>query len=908
MKLIETRILRGPNVYAYQPVMRLTLDLEQLEEWPSHTIPGFVDRLLQAVPSLHEHGCSYRRPGGFVTRMREGTWLGHILEHVALELQCLAGTPVTFGKTRSAKRHGVYHVVYRYVEEALGTRAGEIALATLRSLLPSNFPDWLPAERSLDEHLRELRELAASLAFGPSTKSLVDEAKRRGIPVTRLDDEGGLVQLGWGARQQRIQATVTGRTGYIAVDIAQDKLLTASILGRAGLPVPRHEKVDSADEAAAIAREKIGFPVVVKPMDLSKGRGVALDLRDEDAVRQAFAATRELTHAVLVEAQCPGKDHRVLVVNDRVIAVAERVPAHVVGDGQHTLRELVDAVNADPRRGEGHENVLTRIPLDETAQRRMERAGYTLDTVLAADEVFTLADTGNLSTGGTAVDRTDEIHADNALIAVRAARALGLDVAGIDLICPDISRSIHETGGAIVEVNAAPGFRMHLAPTAGEPRDVAGPVLDMLFPEGGSARIPIAAITGTNGKTTVSRMVARIVEESGRRVGLTTTDGIWIGGACVARGDMTGPWSARVVLGDPTVEVAVLETARGGILREGLAWDRCDVGCVLNVAADHLGLAGIDTIEELAELKRLLVEVVHKDGASVLNADDPLTRAMAGMAEGKIVYFSASGGRARVLEHLEAGGRAVVLEPSPRGEVLTLYEGHACAPLLAAAEIPATLQGKARFNVENALAAAAIAWSLGCSAEQIRAGLSGFTSSFAQSPGRCNVFEGHHFRVIVDYAHNAAAMTRMVELVAQLHRSQTIGVVACPGDRRDEDILELGRIAGGGFDVLIVKEDADLRGRAPGEVARLLREGAASAGMPREQVHERLAEEEAYALAVSMARPGDLIALFADEVEHACAMVMRGMAESNEKRMGLLRAAQTQTNETDAVLPLRKTG
>ncbi len=855
---------RGPSPYGYRPVIRLTLDLEELEQHPSNTIPGFCERLIEDLPSLEEHGCSYGERGGFLRRLRDGTWFGHITEHVAIELQCLAGTPVTYGKTRSAGRDGLYHVIYSYEDEQVGRRAGDLALRYLRGILPAGFVDRLDPGVMLKDELEELARLAERVALGPSTRSLVEEAKRRGIPTMRLN-ERSLVQLGWGIHQQRIQATVTSRTHHIAVEIAQDKQLTSSLLERAGLPVPRHERVRSADDAV-LAAHRIGFPVVVKPMDLSHGRGVALNLMDDAQVRDAYEKAYELSSYVLVEGYCKGNDHRVLVIDGKVEAVAERVPGHVVGDGTRTIAELMVIVNADPRRGVGHEKVLTRIELDHQAERLLALAGHTTATVLKEGEVFALRSTGNLSTGGTAVDKTDVIHPDNAEIACRAAKVVGLDVCGIDLICEDISRSVREQGGVIVEVNAAPGFRMHVAPTVGTPRNVAAPVIDMLFPSNAPARIPLAAVTGTNGKTTTSRMIAHILKMSGKRVGLTTTDGIYIDGERILKGDMTGPWSARVVLTDPTVEAAVLETARGGVLREGLGWDRCDVGCVVNVTADHLGLGGIDTVEDLAFVKRLIVEVVRDTGSSVLNADDKLCVAMADHAEGRIMYFSRSSTNDVVRKHVKGGGRAAVIEQGVHGEMLTIYDGDRHVPVTWTHLIPATLEGKAKFNVENALAAAAVAYSMGISLEHIRQGLRTFTTSFFQAPGRCNVFDEHPFRVIVDYGHNPAAMVKMVELVQSLRHQRAIGVMMAPGDRKEEAIREIGRIAARAFDVIVAKEDSNRRGRPAGEVARLLREGAVEGGVAPEKCHELMTEREAIELAMAMAKPGDLVVVFADDV------------------------------------------
>jgi cyanophycin synthetase len=881
VKLEETRVYRGPSLYGYRPVIRMTLDLEELEQFPSDKIPGFVDRLLADMPTLEEHGCSLGERGGFIKRLREGTWFGHIAEHVAIELQCLAGTPVTYGKTRGAGREGVYHVIYSFEEEEVGTRAGDLALRYLRSILPADFPARLTPPVDYAAELAELGRLTRRVALGASTRSLVAEAKRRSIPTLRLDDRS-LVQLGWGVHQQRIQATVTSRTRHIAVQIAQDKQLTCSLLERAGLPVPRQTRVRSADEAAEAAAA-IGYPVVVKPMDLSHGRGVAPDLGSEAEVRDAFEEAHDLSAFVLVEKHHRGHDHRVLVIDGDVVAVAVRVPGHVVGDGERTIRELVEQLNADPRRGVGHDKPLTRVEIDHHAERLMALAGHTPETVLPKGEVFALRSTGNLSTGGTAIDKTDVIHPDNAEIAARAAKVIGLDVAGIDLVCEDISKSVREHGGVIIEVNASPGFRMHVSPTEGTPRNVAAPVIDMLFPSGAPSRIPAAAIAGTNGKTTTSRMVAHILKMGGKRVGLATTDGIYVDGERILRGDMTGPWSARVVLTDPTIEAAVLETARGGVLREGLGWDHCDVGAVLNVSADHLGLAGVDTIHDLAFVKRLVVEVVREQGTSVLNADDPFTRAMAPHAQGRVMWFSRSATNDLVRGHVRAGGRAAVLEQGVNGDMLTIYDGDRHIPVTWTHLIPATFEGKAKFNVENALAAAAIAYSLGASLEHIRQGLRTFTTSFFQAPGRCNVFDEHPFRVIVDYAHNAAAMEKMVELVQSLRRGRTIGVLMAAGDRRDDAIREIGRVAARGFDQLVLKEDALLRGRQRGDVAALLADGARSAGKPDEAIVTKLDEREAVELALGQAKPGDLVVIFADDVTRTWKQVIY-WGKPNERR------------------------
>ncbi|HMP38764.1 MAG TPA: cyanophycin synthetase [Roseiflexaceae bacterium] len=880
MKVLETRVFRGPNPYGYRPVIRLMLDLEELEQWPSAAIPGFNERLVALMPTLHEHGCSYGEPGGFIRRLSDensdgsyGTWMGHVIEHIAIELQCLAGTSVTYGKSRSIPgRPGVYHVVYSYVEERLGLEAGELAMRLVRSLLPPTLPSALPPDElaafDFSTARDDLISRAQDMVLGPTTASLVNEARRRDIPALRLD-EHSLVQLGYGKYQQRIRASVTSHTSNIAVETAGDKELTIRLLSDVGIPTPRHHLVDSV-EAALAAAENLGFPLVTKPFDASHGRGISLNLRTLDEVRHGYEVAAEYG-SVLVETFLSGRDYRVLVIGGEVIAVAERVPAHVVGDGVHTIAQLIEIVNSDPNRGFGHEKVLTKIKLTHQSELLLQRAGYTLDTILPAGEIFYLASTANLSTGGTAIDRTHEIHYETRELARRAAIVIGLDIAGIDIVSPDISQPLREVGGGIVEVNAGPGFRMHIQPSVGQRRNVARHVIDMLFPPGKQSRIPVIAITGTNGKTTTARMVAHILKMNGERVGLTTTDGIYIDGQLYMRGDLTGPWSARMVLRDPTIEAAVLETARGGILREGLGFDRCDIGAVLNVTNDHLGLRGVNTVEEIAEIKSLVVEVVRDSGASVLNADDPLVVAMAERAGGRTIYWSMHGGESAselVRQHIAAGGTAVVLQPGVRGDMIAIYDDEQYIPLMWTHLIPATLEGKALHNVANALAATAIAYARGVSVENIKQGLRTFTTSFFQAPGRLNVFDEHPFRVIVDYAHNPAAFGAMRDLIERLRSSyrRVIGVIAAPGDRRDIDIRENARIAATMFDTLILKEDDDRRGREPGSIAALMHEEALAAGMPAERIITILDEHEAVRHALSLGRPQDLVVIFADNI------------------------------------------
>ncbi|MFA7444127.1 MAG: cyanophycin synthetase, partial [Lysobacteraceae bacterium] len=701
MRILDRSVYVGPSLYAHFPVIRLTLDLEALEEWPTARLGSdFADALVAALPGLAEHGCSYREPGGLVRRMKEGegTWLGHVLEHVAIELQNVAGEDVTFGKTRSIDgRPGVYMVVYEYAQREEGIEAGELALRLICSLLPEairprgSVPEDWDWPQARDTFIR----YAQRRALGPSTASLVRAAEERDIPWLRLNEQS-LVQLGHGKYQQRIQATVTGKTPHIAVELAGDKEETNKILASLGLPVPRQELVQS-QSAAVRAANRIGYPVVTKPYNGNHGRGISIGLRSDDEVREGFQLAQEHSRSVIVETFLEGDDHRLLVVNGELVAATRRTPGHVVGDGVRSVAELIDIVNRDPRRGVGHEKVLTRLELDQQAESMLARAGLDADSVPAADQVVLLRSTANLSTGGTATDVTDIIHPDNRDMAERAVRAIGLDVGGVDFLITNIAESYRKIGGGICEVNAAPGFRMHVAPSEGRPRDAAGPVIDMLFPAGAPSRVPIAAITGTNGKTTTARMLAHLVKMAGYTPGLTTTDGVYIDGQRTVEGDMTGPVSARMVLADPQIDFAVLETARGGLLRAGMGVRHVDVGAVLNVQSDHLGLKGIDTLEQLAEIKRIVVEVATE--CAVLNADDPNVLKMSGYTDAKtICYVTMNPSHPLVREHIRAGGRACALEAGVNGQMITLYDKGSHIPLLWTHLIPATLEGRALHN------------------------------------------------------------------------------------------------------------------------------------------------------------------------------------------------------------------
>ncbi|KAF1724578.1 cyanophycin synthetase [Pseudoxanthomonas japonensis] len=888
MRILERSVYVGPSQHAHFPVIRLLLDLGELEQWPTARLgPGFIDGLVAAVPSLAEHGCSYREPGGFLRRMREGegTWLGHVLEHVAIELQNIAGEDVTFGKTRSVDgRPGVYTVVYEYAQREEGIAAGELALKLLCSLMPEETrpSGSVPADWHWEEARDDFIRYAQKRALGPSTASLVRAGVERGIPWLRLNNQS-LIQFGHGKYQQRIQATITGKTPYISVELASDKEETNKILGSLGLPVPRQHLVTSQSEAVKAA-QRLGGPVVLKPYNGNHGRGITINISGDDEIRAAFDAAREHSRSVIVETFQEGADHRLLVVNGELIAATRRTPGHVVGDGRRTITDLVEIVNQDPRRGVGHEKVLTRLELDREANLMMERVGYTADSVPEEGEVVFLRSTANLSTGGTATDVTDIIHPDNRDMAVRAVRAIGLDVGGVDFISPNIAESYKNIGGAICEVNAAPGFRMHVAPSEGTPRDAAGPVIDMLFPPGTPSRVPIAAVTGTNGKTTTARMLAHITKMAGYTPGLTTTDGVYIDGQRTVEGDMTGPVSARMVLSDPHIDLAVLETARGGLLRAGMGVPEVDVGAVLNIAADHLGLKGIDTLEQLAEIKRIVVEVA-KDCA-VLNADDVNVLKMSGYTDAKtICYVTMNPSHALVREHIRAGGRACALEAGVNGHMVTLYDKGSHIPLMWTHLIPATLEGRALHNVQNAMFAAAMAFSLGIKLDAIRQGLRTFDTTFFQAPGRMNVYDEHPFKVVMDYAHNAHAVGMMADLAQRLDvAGRRIVVVAAPGDRRDEDIQDIARAVAGRFDHYVVKRDDSLRGRDGDEVPRIIARALQAAGVADTAIEQIPDEQQAIDAALRMGKPGDLVLVFADALARSWKQITKFTPEGAEPR------------------------
>jgi len=887
MKILSTNVYVGPNVYASFPVIRHVIDLGILENWPSTKLGDtFIDGLISVLPELATHGCSYRTPGGFIRRLREGegTWVGHIWEHVTLEMQELAGNDVSFGKTRSTDKVGEYNMIFEYKQKDVGLRACLLARDLLVSLMPKKIQDQLGlnlTDFDFEEERVAFIRFAQSKQFGPSTQSLVDAAKLRGIPYIRLNNQS-LVQFGHGKYQKRIRATITSQTTDIAVVLASDKESTNQLLDALGLPVP-HQRLVRTPTEAVYAANRLTYPVVVKPLDANHGRGISINLTTDKQVEEAFEVAHEHARYVLVEQYIIGFDHRMLVVDGKLVAVAKRVPGHVIGDGRHTISQLVDIVNEDPRRGVGHEKVLTRLELDYQAETLMAAAGYNAESILPRGELLYLRSTANLSTGGTAIDMTDIVHPDNRDMAERAVKAIGLDVGGVDFLTPDITQSYLEVGGAIVEVNAAPGFRMHVAPSEGKPRDVAGAVMNMLFPNQNEARIPIATITGTNGKTTTSRMVAHMWKHAGRQVGLTTTDGIYVNGRLTVAGDTTGPKSAQMVLRDPSVDIGIFETARGGLLRNGLGYDYCNVGACLNVTSDHLGLHGVNTIAELGRVKRVVIEAARD--TAVLNADDVECLKMSAHVTAKsIFYVTMNPEHDLVREHIRAGGKAAILENGLNGSMITIFDNHMHMPVLWTHLIPATIEGRAIHNVQNAMFAVAITYSMGMSLDDIKTGLMTFTTSYFQAPGRMNFFEEHPFKVLLDYAHNPAALTLLCDLVSKLDiRGKKTCIMSAPGDRRDQDVLELAAIAAGCFDNFICKQDDGKRGRTEGEIPELLKKGLIEAGIKPENIQVISNEVDAISSGLSAAKENDLVVILADDIKRSWKQITHFNSGSEEQ-------------------------
>ncbi|MBL7763477.1 MAG: cyanophycin synthetase [Chitinophagaceae bacterium] len=816
MQILEIKVLRGPNYWSVRrpKLIQMKLDLEEMEEQPTNKIPGFRERLEKLIPSLYEHRCSEGVPGGFFSRVDAGTWMGHVIEHIALEIQTLAGMDTGFGRTRGAgEKAGVYYVIFSYMEEDAGVYAAKAAFRIAQALIEGK-------EYNLEEDIQQMREIREDTRLGPSTGCIVEEAAKRGIPYIRLNKQS-LVQLGYGIHQKRIRATIASTTSNIAVDIACDKEETKALLEAAEVPVPRGTVIRS-EEGLKDAIERYGYPLVIKPIDGNHGKGNTTNITTWEVAVKALEAAKQYGRNVIVEKFITGFDFRALVINYKFICAALRTPASVVGDGEHTIQWLIDETNKDPRRGYGHEKVLTQITIDNFTWKMLNDLGYTLETVPAKGELVLLKPTANLSTGGTSTDVTDEVHPANVFMFERIARIIGLDICGIDIMATDLRTPVADNGGAILEVNAAPGFRMHIEPAVGLARNAAEPVVDMLFPKGSIGRIPIIAITGTNGKTTTTRLTAHIAKSAGKKVGYTTSDGVYIQNQLMMKGDCTGPISSAFVLKDPTVDFAVLECARGGILKSGLAFQNCEVAVVTNVAADHIGLGGINNVEQMAKVKAVVPETVFPHGYAVLNADDDLVYAMKKDLECNVALFSMDENNPRIKEHCSEGGLATVFENG----FISILKGNWKIRVMNVKDIPLTFEGKATHNIANCLPSVLATYLFrDITIEDIRSALASFVPSSSQTPGRLNFFHFKNFTVLADFAHNPHGLKLLCDFVSKLDYRTRIGVISGTGDRRDEDIRELGEISANYFDEIIIRCDKNLRGRTAEEIIDLLKEG-----------------------------------------------------------------------------------
>lgn len=863
MNIIDIRVMRGPNYWSIRrhKLIVMKLDLQEMEERPTNKVNGFNERLQKMFPSMIEHRCSEGTRGGFFKRVEEGTWMGHVVEHIALEIQTLAGMDMGFGRTRSTGEHGIYNVVFDYMEEKVGIYAAKAAVRIVEALISGDDYD-------LASDIQRMREIREDERLGPSTGSIVDEAIKRKIPWIRLN-RNSLVQLGYGVNQRRIQATVASTTSSIAVEIACDKEDTKNLLEAASIPIPRGRVVyDEEDLEAAVNR--IGYPIVIKPVGGNHGRGATINITNWEDAKAALVLAKRISRGVIVEKFITGYDHRLLVVNYNFVAAAKRTPAAVIGDGKHTIQQLVDIVNEDPRRGYGHEKVLTSIKIDDMTNQILEEKGLTLETILEKGKELWLKRTANLSTGGTSTDLTEVVHPYNVFLAERIARIIGLDICGIDIMTPDISLPLHEAGGAVLEVNAAPGFRMHLAPAEGLARNVSEPVVDMLYPTGSTARIPIIAVSGTNGKTTTTRLTAHIMKTMGYKVGFTTTDGIYIQNRMVEQGDCTGPLSTEFVLKDPTVDFAVLECARGGILKSGLGFHNCDVGIVTNVAADHLGLKDINTIEEMARVKAVVPESVLPEGYAILNADDDLVYDMRNGLKCNIALFSLDENNPRIREHCNKGGLAAIVENG----FVTICKGTWKLRVDKVVNIPLTFSGRAIFMIQNIMPAVLAAFTRGVKIEDIRLALETFVPSPSQTPGRMNLFQFRNFDVMVDYAHNPAGFQAIAKFLERTSSPHKLGIIAGVGDRRDEDIIELGTVASQMFDEIIIRQDKNLRGRTEQEIIDLMMKGILLHS-PGKKVHIIRKESEAIDYAIKNAKQGGFITICSDVVPDALHQIMQ---------------------------------
>jgi cyanophycin synthetase len=870
MNILDLSIMRGPNYWSNyrQNIIVMKLDIGNYEHKPTNKIEGFSERIEKMFPTMRAHHCSEGHPGGFFERIKEGTWIGHVVEHIALEIQSLAGMECGYGRTRSAEKKGIYHVLFSYQIENAGLYAAEAAIRIAEALAENE-------EYDLEADIRALKRIRQREAFGPSTQSIIDEAKKRNIPYRRLN-KSSLVLLGQGIHQKKIRASMTSDTAAIGVDLAGDKDETKKILKKAYIPVPTGEVVTSEEELKDLLQE-MSFPVVIKPINGNHGRGITTNIRTVEQAIAAFHIATSVSGEVIVERFIEGFDYRFLVINYKLVAVAKRTPAMVMGDGVSTVNELIEQTNNDPNRGDGHEKVMTKIKVDAVTEKILEDKGLTLQSVLPMGQILFLKDTANISTGGTSRDVTDLVHPDNIFMAERIARIMNLDICGIDVVSKDIDVPITNENGGVVEVNACPGLRMHLNPAKGLGRNVAEPIVQMLFPEGRPSRIPLVAVTGTNGKTTTTRLVAHMAKQAGYHPGFTTTDGIYINNHLIYAGDCTGPVSTETILTDPTVDFAVLECARGGILRSGLGFDHCNISIITNVTEDHLGLKGIDKLSEMAKVKEVVARSTFDDGYSILNADDDYSYGMKDELDCNIALFSIEENNERIIRHCKRGGMAATIEKG----YLTITRGEWQTRICKIENVPLSFGGKASAMIKNIMAATLAGVISKFRLEDIRAALLSFIPSPEFTPGRMNIFKFSNFDVMIDYAHNTAGFMELKKYVDQINAPAKTGIITAVGDRRDEDIRNVGALSAQIFSHVIIRHDQDLRGRTSDEITSLLIEGIRSVNK-NTPVSVIPGEKDALLHAMNNAINGTFIFVFTDNVKGSISFV-KHLKEESEK-------------------------
>ena len=863
MEIQSIYCFQGRNIYSHQPVIRMIVDIGVFEAGPTREIPGFNKKLLEHFPEIAEHTCGLGYTGGFGERLIEGTYIGHVAEHLIIELQNKIGYPVKYGKTRQIGTTSKYYIIYEYINETFSIECGKKAIEIVKAFAEGSTID-------IEKIMYELKKLSLETDMGPTTKALYQAAKKMNIPVTRVGT-GSILKLGYGKNTRTIEASLTDNSSCIAVDIVSDKQLTKKILMENNIPVPYGLVVQSQQEALEAAR-KVGFPLVIKPIDSNQGKGVTVNITSENQINKAFSEANRHSKKVIIEKYINGKDYRVLVVGGKVSAVAERKPPEVIGDGRSTIEELVELENNNPLRGEDHEKELTYIKLDEIAIDYLKTQGLYKNSILELGQSVQLRQNGNISTGGTARNCTGEIHPKNAWYAITAARAMGLDIAGIDIAIEDISCPMDFCSGAVIEVNAAPGLRMHLHPSEGEAVDVAQEILNMMYPNNSDYSIPIVSVTGTNGKTTTTRLIRHTLSIMGLNVGMTSTSGIYIGDECIQKGDTTGPVSAGIVLSNKSVEAAVLETARGGLVRKGLGYDLADVGVLVNISDDHLGIDGINTLEELANTKALVIEAVKPDGYAVLNADDSMTPYILSRVKSNVIMFSHTITNTLFKKHCKNPNNIAVYV---KDNFVWILKDSKRTPLIAIEEIPITFGGLVECNIENSLAAIAALVGLNIPMEIIKNGISTFQPDVVLNPGRFNIFDMGCFKVMIDYSHNIAGYLAVIKFIRKVKAKRLVGIVGMPGDRLDTNIKEVGEICAQSFNKIYIKEDIDLRGRERREVAELLETSIINSGAKKECVEIVLNETEALEKAMLDAQPGDMIVLFYEEFDPVVQVILK---------------------------------